>query len=451
MNILIPVITGSEIRQFFLSSIASNLINKENRVFTITKYNNIQIREELILCDERIKILPYIVEPIDGTKFSYLRFLLDEVYDIKNIRWRYSSKSKHNKIKKLLIIFFDFLFKLPYIFKLVSFIERRWMTQINVNKMENLLSENSIDKVIVSNARFLYYPELLIACDKKNIPVEVVYHSNKEIYAQPRINYNYNKYGLWNEQMLAHFVQKNPLFKNVSEVIGNSHFTYLLNNDFLIPINEFKQEFNIQKDDVLILYTAAGVIVQNENFIVDWISDFMKNKKIQYKIIVRKNPMDSTTKWDDYFIENNNVVIQTPKWVNDSVNGINFTKQDDLIEYNSLLSYASFCINIPSTVTIECAIKKKPVINIAFDFPNVKVETNNKKITQFWDAPFYREYHDFDFVLPAFSIKQLGVQIDKCINQSLQYNDYEKSIIQILGLNFDNTTKIIENFILSKK
>lgn len=451
MNILIPVITGSEIRQFFLSSIASSIIDKGNNVFTIPKYNSSKIQEELILIDERIKILPHILEPIDGTKFSYLRLLLDEVYDKKNIRWKYSSESKRSKLFYLLINFFVLLFKLPYAFKFVSFIERRFMIQTNVSNLVNLLTENCIDKVIVSNARFLYYPELLIACQKIKIPVEVVYHSNKEIYAQPRINYNYRKYGMWNEQMLAHFAKKKPSIKNICEIIGNSHFTYLLNNDNLIPINEFKRDFNIQNDDIVILYTAAGVIVQNETNLVNWISEFMDSKNLQYKIVVRKNPMDSTTTWDDYFVENTNVVIQTPKWVNDTVSGLNFTKQDDLIEYNSLLSYASFCINIPSTVTIECAIKKKPVINIAFDFPNLKVETNNKKITQFWDAPFYREFHDFDFVHPAFSIKQLGEQIDKCMNLSLQYKDYEKSIMQILGPNFDNTTDIIENFILSKK
>jgi hypothetical protein len=209
----------------------------------------------------------------------------------------------------------------------------------------------------------------------------------------------------------------------------------------------FKEYYNIKDNSLVILYTASGTIVRNEVFIVDYIAAILDKTSRNYKIIVRKNPMDTTDNWNSYFSNNNKICIQNPKWVMDDIIGLNYTKSNDLSEFKTLLKYISFCINIPSTITLECAIMKKPVINICFQFPDVNVVTNAGKIVEFWEAPFYKPYHGLDFVLPTFNLDQLKEQIYVCIQDSQNFKDYDFCVKKQLGQEIGNVNKKILEFI----
>jgi len=55
--------------------------------------------------------------------------------------------------------------------------------------------------------------------------------------------------------------------------------------------------------------------------------------------------------------------------------------------YNSLLHYTSLCVGIPSTITIEAAISRLPVINLGFDLPG---PVPLRPMREFWGADFYQ-------------------------------------------------------------
>jgi hypothetical protein len=447
MNILIPILAGSELRQFFHSHIAKDLIESGLLVYVIPKYDNIQLINEIKGIDDRIKILPHIMQPVSGSMFSYLRFLLDEHYDHENKRWRYSEKTNYNFWKRIIIAVFLNLLRINFIRRFLLSIEQYLLERIDVSQLEDLLITNNISKLVLSNARFLSYPELLIACKKLDIPVDVIYHSNKEIVAQPRINYSYHKFGVWNKQMYDEMTYLYPQYKGKCHIIGNSHFTYLNGDVGILSYDYFKEYYNIKDNSLVILYTASGTIVRNEVFIVDYIAAILDKTSRNYKIIVRKNPMDTTDNWNSYFSNNNKICIQNPKWVMDDIIGLNYTKSNDLSEFKTLLKYISFCINIPSTITLECAIMKKPVINICFQFPDVNVVTNAGKIVEFWEAPFYKPYHGLDFVLPTFNLDQLKEQIYVCIQDSQNFKDYDFCVKKQLGQEIGNVNKKILEFI----
>lgn len=450
MNILLPVLSGSEVRQFFLSGIASQLLESGHNIFTIVKYDNSQLTREIISIENRTRVLPHLQQQINGSGFAYLRTALDYWHDSVYDRWRYSPKVNLPTSRFIIYNTFKYLLGISLFNKLACRLEKKWMKGFKVDKVSKLLSDNQINKVVVSNARFLYYPELLIACMKQNIPVDVVYHSNKELHAQPRLSYDYNRFGLWNKEMQSQFIEKYPKLKSKHEVIGNSHFTYLTDGSNLLSQTDFLTKFKIpDQKSIVVLYTAAGIIVKNECLIVDWIANFLTNKKLSFKIIVRRNPMDTTDAWEDFFRNRSDVIIQHPKWVMDNELGLNYTLRSDLIEYTSLLTYMSFCINIPSTVTLEAAIAKKPVINICFDFPGVEVSTNEGRIKEFWDAPFYKVYHKQDFVLPAFDMNQLSGNLVKLTSKLYTFKDYQQCVWSVLDENETGTNSRIINFITS--
>lgn len=448
MNILFPIISGSEIRQFFLSEVVSELINSKHEVFIIVKYDNDDLRNEVNKIEPRIKILKYIQIPIDKTKFSYLLNILDEWHEENNMRWRYSPKTQSSLIKRSIKKVIIKLLSIKIIRKVAFEYEKKWATKIDVNEFEKILVEHRIEKVIVNNARILFYPELLITCLNLKIPVDIVYHSNKEIYAQPRISYSYGKFGVWNIEMFNELSKRYPFLISKLKIIGNSHFSYLTNKSkFSIDDNTNFKFSKTKENQILILYTAAGIIVKNEFLFIEFLVEILKEKDVEYKIIVRKNPMDTTNVWENFCSSHDRIFLNIPKWKMDLDKGINFTMKEDLEEYKSLLKNIDFCVNIPSTVTLECAIMKKPLINICFNIKGVEITTNNKKIDQFWYAPYYMTYHNLDFVLPSFSKADIERNLDFLIDKENNFIDYDRCVQNVLGVELDIIKDNILNFI----
>ena len=322
------------------------------------------------------------------------------------------------------------------------------------SEVKSYLKDNDINLIIMNIARILIEPELLIAAYQLNIPVKIIYHSNKEINAQNRISYPYDSFAVWNDSM------KNDLVPQISsidsckiDIVGNTHFTSLNNPDNIMKKDEFEKKFNLNLNDMVILYTAAGVIVKNECLIVEYISKLLEKRGKKFKIIVRQNPMDTTNSWQEYFENNTNVFIQKPKWYMNNKVGLNYTLSDDLIEYTSLLSYSDLCINIPSTVTLECAIKKLPVLNICFDFDGVEVSTNDGKILTFWDAPFYKDFHKYDFINPVFNLDELDSKVlGLCSKKAKKdFSDYDNCKKDILSFDLNEIRQKTKRFILKTK
>ena len=159
--------------------------------------------------------------------------------------------------------------------------------------------------------------------------------------------------------------------------------------------------------------------------------------------------MDNTNSLEKKFLNDKNIFINVPKWEFDYINGINYANYEDLIEYRSILYYSNICVNIPSTVSLDCAILKKPVINLCFDIDNMNVLNNNKKIIGFWNAPFYKSFHNMDFIFPSFNEKELSDNLYLLFNNSSKFDDYEKLIKKILSYQPSNMNSKSVNFILN--
>ena len=438
MRILFPIISGSEIRQIFLSGVARRLLDDENVVYTIVKYDQPDLIQELHSIEPRVIILPFISHKTDGSLLSYVRTCLDFNYDQHHERWRYSPPSKMSLLKKVAIQLVSLFIEIPLLKNFLQRFEYNLMMKFDVSGLKSLFKRNKVDKVIVNNARFLNYPELLVACLQLKIPVAVLYHSNKEVFAQPRIGYPYNKYGVWNSDMNEKLLINNPEIKGKSAIVGNTHFAYLKDETYVLSKEVFFDKYKIRSENsFIVLYTAAGLIIKNEFLIVKCISDILKEAGMDYKIIVRRNPMDTTNIWDEHFHDSNDVIIQHPLWVMDQKLGMNYTLKKDLIDYSSLLKYMTCCINIPSTVTIEAAIVHKPVINICYNFPGVTVSTNKGQLTDFWLAPFYQTFHSYDFVKGCFSIENLIETIMDMARNGHVYKDFERCTSEFLGFPID--------------
>lgn len=448
MNVLIPIFSGSEYRQFYLSGIASEIVNKGNNVYVMVKDNDETLIDELTHLDNRFCLINYYNKDIKPSLYTRLQRFLRIDYQNKFKRWNYTENIPKKKLKEKIEIVLTKLLNNTTrraLIKISNFLAKN----VNVDTLSEKLSYHKIERIVMNTARTEFTFSLLVSAYQLKIPVLVLYHTFKEVFAQNRIMYPYHKIGVWNNEMKQIIFERNNLIDLNVEIIGNTHFTYLFSNQEILDLKTFKSLFGVPEIcELLILYTAAGTIIENEFLIVEKIEKLLKSSGCRnYYIIVRKNPMDTSNNWENFFSKTKNVFIQVPKWVMDTEKQLNYTLKNDLIEYKSLLSYSDLIINIPSTVTIEAAIKRKPVINIAYNFPNVINKTNSRELKEFWLADYYKIFQNFDFVFPVFSEESLKDTIDKlneiknkkfndfkiCVNNTSQEDSLNNSIEFILN------------------
>lgn len=398
MNILFVFTLGSEVRQFIHSGIISSLIDCEHQVFVSAK-NVKGLVDEILRCEERINLIEYYEVTPGKSLFTYYRELLNRVFEKDLDTWKYTTIKRRksnfflefiigiiNRLNtyKLLKQFEDFLFKIK-----------------KSDAWEELLKQYKIKRIVVNVPNNALLP--LIAAYKLKIERLLLYHTNKDISAQGRFIVDFSKIGLWSEDMKEAFLKKYGACKLTTlKIIGNSHFSYLDNKTFLLSDSSFHERFGLTDNTCIILYTAAAPwVIKNEQVYVDLIQNALKELSFpKYKIIVRVNPMDYSDSWDK--VASDNVIIKHPKWFWDKAQNLNFTLWEDLEEFYSILYYSRCCVNVPSSVTVEAAIMRLPIINLCFNLPAIEV-LNGGKVKDFWDAPFNQGVIKHKIAYPSFS------------------------------------------------
>jgi hypothetical protein len=399
MNILFLFSLGSEVRQFYLSGVITGILDSGHDVTIASRHLPKELRD---LLDERIKIEKMPLDHISGL-YLILQQALDDSHPVKPV-WRYMRKKVPVKgvkcwtkffMLKLLLLLFRFS-KIRELFVRIECWTQRFMSY---PKWEKFFETNVIDRVVVNvpkvNLAGLY------AAAKSKIPVRIAYHTNKDVFAFGRLNYEFDKYGVWNAVMKAELLHANPriIDKDVS-VIGCSHFSYLAKSYASVSQQEYWcDDFEVKK---ILFVASAPFAIENEHKYLFLIKDLLKKMCVEkYQIIVRVNPMDNTDYWEKKVCFG--VDLSFPKWY--WKNGFNFTLESDLECFSNLLKNADCVIGLPSTVILEAAIVNVPMINLVFSLPGVK--SINGEIVDLWNAPFYKKVRDYGAAIPAMSASDL--------------------------------------------
>ena len=383
---------GSEIRQFAYSGVISELLDNGNDVYISLRVNN---KEVLSCIDKRAKILNYYRQ---GLPF-YLN-LLKEVLDSQantSTVWKYMSDNKKFKSKINKIIYFTISSILKNVIKINVFkkifeqIELKLFFSLHSQAWTDLLRENTIDKIIVNVPNYNYH--LLATAKAQEIPIYLLFHTNKDLYTLGRILPFYTYIGVWNESMKNELLTINPKLKNNHvQAIGCTHFT-----NFVPQSNvdtKVRNKFDLQKDEMVILYIAAApFVVSNEYEYVSLLQENIEDIGINdYKIIIKVNPMDDTQYWDKFLSEK--VLIQNSEWAWNKEDSFNYPEKSDIENFIELLQISKLCVGLPSTVVIEASLMRVPFLNICFDYGDVTTIYNT--VAEMWTAPFYRNVVTMD-------------------------------------------------------
>lgn len=441
-TILFLFLAGPEVRQFGHSGLITKLLDDDWRVFVAARI----IDEDLALqLDKRVELIPLIQESLEP-KFSRLQKLLDRAFDIREStkgkkKWTYRPQKELSAEGKIRDRLFDLLARalshFPKLYQLFLEYEQKLEAQQPSKVWLEILNGYNVDVVIVNAPRSVILHPALIAAKKMDIERILLYHSKKDISVNGRIIHKYSTIGVWNEWMKGEIIRQNLTIVDPGtvQITGCAHFDCVGRKDILIPESEFRRKIGANQNASLLLYPASvpWVIPEEEKYIqiiVNAIHNGDLPKDLQ--VIIRTNPMDLTHRFEERFGEDPKVIVQRADWRMEKDKGWNFQRYEDMVLYNSLLHYASLCVGIPSTITIEAAISRLPVINLGFDLPGPEPI---RPMEAFWKADFYKAEVKHGAAVLAENEADLLEKINATLlSNKPEHEDYQSFLSEILGV-----------------
>lgn len=289
------------------------------------------------------------------------------------------------------------------------------------------------DAIIVNAPRINYQPFLLEAAAQRGICRFLFFHTNKDVVALSRLDHTFSAIGVWNHWMSEQLLDQNPGQDPDSVFItGCSHFDSVGRTAELVDDVEFRRALGVPKDALLVLYTAAGpgAVPAEERFVEAVCLALRELPDTRTRLIVRLNPMDPSDRIADYLRSRwPEVVVLRPDWHYSPERNLCFQRRDDSILFNALLHHSAVCVNIPSTVTVECALVGVPVLNLAFDLPGPVPGPGS--IQAFWDVDYYANVRQTGAALRVASVKELVPALAACLADHDLLDTQQRHLVQL--------------------
>jgi hypothetical protein len=227
----------------------------------------------------------------------------------------------------------------------------------------------------------------------------LIYHTSKDITANPRLNHKFTGIGVWNTQMKQNLLRLNPWVEpETIRVVGCGHFDCVGRNDWLPQETVFRKQIGASPDSLLVLYPTSGPgIVPHEERYIELVVKAIKKVETQLgetvHMVFRINPMDSRDELASYLRKRypEHIVLR-PDWQDIRKSNWTYARKSDPVFYNALLHYSSLCVTIPSTVNVDCALSGLPVINLGIEVLGDQPLAGS--IRAFWEVDFNRNVRE---------------------------------------------------------
>ena len=277
-----------------------------------------------------------------------------------------------------------------------------------------LISDVCPDVILLNVSKAPGLLPTLCAARRKGIASVLLYHTWKDVAVAGRLSPVFSHLGVWSEAMRAELLRQNAWLRpETVTVVGCTHFDCVGRDDLLIPEPEFRERIGVNRESPLLLYVASApwLVPEEERYIRLLTRAILEGRlPKETQVVVRTNPMDNTGSLPEALrVDVPQVIVARPNWRWDPKINWCFQRKDDLLLYNSLLKYASVCVGVPSTATVECAIADLPTVNIGFDLPGPAPSTGS--LRAFWDADFYQEVRTTGAALLANNPEEMVNQI----------------------------------------
>lgn len=231
---------------------------------------------------------------------------------------------------------------------------------------------------------------VLHAAKRSGIPTVAFIFSWDNLTSQGRIIPEYDHYLVWSASMRDDLLKMYPRVRPEQvTVTGTPQFDSHFKQDKVWSRGEFCQRVGADPSRPIVLYsTGMPNHMPGEDRIVSGLALALREMKHlgSPQLLVRVYPKDTTGRFEQVAKDLPDVLFPKipwePRWLT--------PLEEDSALLSNMLRHCDLGVNVASTVSLELCMFDKPVINVAYDPPEVDV----------WPVSYPR-YYDFDHYRPV--------------------------------------------------
>lgn len=236
----------------------------------------------------------------------------------------------------------------------------------------------------------------------------VINNSWKDVYTTPRVPAVPSRLAVWNATARQDLLDANARLRaNQVVVLDSLHLAPFFTPHNFMSREEHACRMGLDASRPFICYTtAAPTAARNEDRIVSLLADVIARQALpgRPQLLVRLNPMEEGGRFQA-LQGRTDVAIHKPSWEWNRALDWCCALPEDVPAWVSTVAHAALNVSIPSTVTMEFGLLRKPVINVCFDLPSALPAAESNR--RFWEADFYAGIRAGGGCVPAFSESDL--------------------------------------------
>lgn len=246
----------------------------------------------------------------------------------------------------------------------------------------------------------------IVAAKSLGIQTVAIPNSWKDFFTRPRISPRPDVLWVFEDMCRTNYLRHNPGLSMEQVLVKSSlHLKAIRKHSGRMTRGDFCQLYGFDPKRPIACYTTAApnAVIGEERIVEALARSLSENSPCQF--LVRVNPMETSSRFEETLSGIPGVAIQRPKWEWQPKNDWCCALEADTTLWAATLEHMTVNISVPSTVTLEAQFFSRPVINIGFD--NEIDLPMQISVRRFWNAPFYRCFHGDPKVFLAGSSAQL--------------------------------------------
>jgi hypothetical protein len=212
----------------------------------------------------------------------------------------------------------------------------------------------------------------VLAARSLNVPTATFIFSWDNLSSKGRMASPFDHYFVWSELMRDELLRFYPdVTPDRVHVVGTPQFDPYEDRTLLLSRDAFFAQFGADPTRPLICYSGGDSSSSPEDpqHVAVLLAAVRAGRIIRRaQVLLRPSPVDPGTRYDAVRREFPELIYAPPAWEHTSGHwGQVLPRMEDVQLLANLTAHADLNVNVASTMTLDFAIRDKPVVNVAFD------------------------------------------------------------------------------------
>ncbi len=292
----------------------------------------------------------------------------------------------------------------------IAFLERRLLRRVcrqpDFHTYEKRFRAERPDVLLVSNQKSPAMVPAVLAARSLGIPTAVFVFSWDNLTSKGRIAVPFDRYLVWSDLMAEELRRYYPsVHADQIVVVGTPQFAPYADEELIEDRASFLRRLGADGERPLICYsTAAAATVPEEPEHVRALLEVVRDGSVPGapQVVVRPAPTDTdASRWARLREDHPELIFAQPEWTAPDQGAWTevLPTPDDVRFLANLTHHADVNVNIASTMTLDFALRDKPVVNVAFDVVDPPT----------FGLPLAEYYYTFDHYRPVLELGAVRV------------------------------------------